>query len=609
MIKVLLLFHLFAFSNPETFRQTSSQTTSTATLKSVTVYQLGAELEHTSNAQLTAGNHELIIDGISSNSEINSIRVNCSSAVTILGVEFNNNYLGEENISPEVKKLKDSAEFLNTKVYELNILINTHTELLEVLKMNRDIRGSQTGLSVSELSRLLDYYKNKSITVQTEIMNLNKEKKIVQHQINKLNAQIEEEQKKNTKKGGRIILQLNVASSGKYDFKINYFTHQAHWTPYYDIKCNSINDPLEITYKAKIFQTTGIDWKKVNLSLSTATPQIQGTAPLLKTWFLGYINPLTVMNKNIAKSNSLDQIFQGRTPGLNVIGADGNPGEATSVIIRGTGTITTDNEPLYIIDGIPVEPGIFQHLNPNSFKSVDVLKDASATALYGSRARAGVIVITTKSGLNDYISVSESTLEVSYDIDIPYDVPTNGKAQIATLKTENVNTVYKHYAVPKLSKDVYLLAEVPNWETLNFIPGEANIIFEGTFIGQSFIDPAVEKDTLNLTLGIDKRVVIKKELVKDFSTVKFVGSNKTQSITYDISVRNNKNDAINILIKDPFPVSTQKEIVVNLEEYSKGSINEEIGVVTWQLQIPKGTSEKKRISYSIKYPKNKKINL
>jgi len=95
---------------------------------------------------------------------------------------------------------------------------------------------------------------------------------------------------------------------------------------------------------------------------------------------------------------------------------------------------------------------------------MDVLKDKAATNIYGARAAAGAIVVTLKDGLEDYVSVTDNTLNLSFDIDLPYDVPTNGKAQTVTLQTLDVPAFYKNYSVPKLDKDAYLLAAIPNWE-------------------------------------------------------------------------------------------------------------------------------------------------
>jgi uncharacterized protein (TIGR02231 family) len=166
----------------------------------------------------------------------------------------------------------------------------------------------------------------------------------------------------------------------------------------------------------------------------------------------------------------------------------------------------------------------------------------------------------------------------------------------------------KYYAVPKLDHDSYLLAEVSAWEKLNLLPGEANIIFENTYIGKTYIDPNSTLDTLNLTLGKDKRVVVKREKVTDYSSVKFLGSNKKQIFVYDITVKNNKKEKIQMLLKDQYPVSSNKEIEAELLETSGGTVNAQTGVLTWKFELAPGESKVFRMGYSIKYPKDKIVN-
>ena len=249
----------------------------------------------------------------------------------------------------------------------------------------------------------------------------------------------------------------------------------------------------------------------------------------------------------------------------------------------------------------------FSKINPSSIKSINVLKDASATSIYGESGANGVIVVTLKEGLEDYISVTDNTLNVVYDIDLPYDVPTNGKAQTAIIKTFEVPANYKHYSVPKLDKEVYLLAEVPDWNKLNLLPGEANIMLEGTYVGKSFIDPNSVSDTFNLTLGHDSRIVVKREKLVDFSSVKFLGSDKLQKFTYEITVKNNKKEVANLVLKDQFPLSTNKEIAVELIDAGNAEVNNEIGVLNWKMALAPGEIKKVRFTYSIKYPKDKTV--
>ncbi len=582
-----------------------------ATLNAVTVYRIGAEMNHRATAQLTKGNNELIIEDISNTLDANSIQVNCHVNVTIMGVEFSTDFLRSEIKTPAIRLLEDSVERANRELDKTTTAISIVNDLLNVLKSNKEIKGTQTGLSVAELMKLMEYYKTKSIELQNELAALTQQRLKLDKQLKKLTEQIAEEQKKNTKSSGKLVLQLNCAIAGKYDFSISYITPNAYWTPFYDLRAENITSPLKLMYRSKIFQTTGIDWKQVKLSLSTSTPSQNSTAPLFKAWFLSYINPINYYNKSLAlqntiSSNNISGLLEGRAAGVTLLN-DSAPGSARSVQIRGASTLG-GSSPLYIVNGTAMTSAEVEKINPDAIKNIEVMK-TDAEAIYGSRAKDGVILITLKDGLDDYITVSDKELDVVFDIDLPYDVPTNGKAQTAILKEYEVPASYQFYAVPKLDKEVFLLAQITDWEKLNLLPGEANIIFEGTYIGKSFIDPSSTQDTLNLTMGRDKRVVVKREKLMDYSSVKFLGGNKKQLFTYEITVKNNKKEAINILVKDQYPISQNKEIEVELLETTGAAINEETGVLNWKLSLAAGETKKLRISYSVKYPKDKLLNL
>lgn len=575
-----------------------------SSLKTVTVYRSGAELIHNSSVQLSQGNQELVIEGISNNIDMNSVQINCPAAVTIMGVEFANNFLVMPEVSTRIKFLQDSVAQVQKELDKMNVQIETTKDLIEVLKSNRDIKGQQTGLSVAELMKLMEYYKTKSAELQNELAQQRERQKKLNDLISKIRAQIKEEESKNTRNAGQLKLQLQVATAGKYDFIVSYITPNAWWTPYYDIRVDDIKSPLKVIYKAKVSQITGIDWKKVKLSLSTSVPNQWGNAPVLKSWFLSYINPINVMERSLSKNRiqSFDGDLTGRVPGLTI------EESKSPVQLRGARSINGQT-PLYIVNGVPMSADNVAKLDPGSVKNVEVLKDAGATSLYGAQGANGVVIVTLKEGLDDYVSVTDNELNVTFDIDLPYDVPTNGKEQTATLKEYSIGSSYKYYSVPRLDKDAYLLAEVADWEKLNLLPGDANIIFEGTYVGKSFIDPASTLDTLNLTLGRDKRVVIKKEKLMDYSSTKFLGNNKIQKITYEITVKNNKKDTVRMMLKDQYPLTTNKEIEVELLEDGGAADNKEIGVLTWKLELAPGEVRKVGFSYSVKYPKDKQLNL
>lgn len=140
-----------------------------ATLRSVTVYRSGAEMIHNAAASLKAGNNEVIIDNISNNIDSNSIQIKAPATVTILGFEFSSNYMVNPGKSPRIILLEDSLQHIQDILDKLDQSINNIQEQLQVLQLNRDIKGEQTGLSVTELSKLMDYYATKSTELENNI--------------------------------------------------------------------------------------------------------------------------------------------------------------------------------------------------------------------------------------------------------------------------------------------------------------------------------------------------------------------------------------------------------------------------------------------------------
>lgn len=112
----------------------------------------------------------------------------------------------------------------------------------------------------------------------------------------------------------------------------------------------------------------------------------------------GSISSVDMADLIKAPVKSFDDALAGRISGVQVTSPDGQPGAAPTIIIRGGNSVTQDNSPLYVIDGFPIEGFNNNSINPSDIESIDVLKDASSTAIYGARGANGVIIITTKKG-------------------------------------------------------------------------------------------------------------------------------------------------------------------------------------------------------------------
>ncbi len=572
-----------------------------SSLKSAMVYRSGAELMHTAKIVLEQGNNELVIEGLSSKIDMNSLQIGSNGTLTIMSMEFSTDFLRPVVKSPTVKRLEDSLEVLDNEITRIQTLIKTNQELLELLKSNKNIGGTQTGLSVTELTKMVEYYKAKTLELNQEIagFTVKEAKAIAQH--SKVTKQIAEEEKKNMKTSGKLVLQVFSPVSGPVDLTVSYLTPNAYWVPAYDLRVDNIAKPLQLSYKAKLVQTSGIDWEQVKLSLSTSVPAQRNNAPEPRTWFLGFVIPAyrdyyKDKSANAPVSNGFSEVLAGKVAGVQV---------------RGSRTISDADyaEPLYVVDGKVISSREFAKIDKNAIKNTTVLKEAEATAIYGARANNGAIVVSLKSDLGDYVNVRDNQLNVVFEIDLPYDVPSNGKEQNVVLKDFKMPASFNYFTAPNIEKDAYLLGELPDWESLNLLPGEANIIFEGTYTGRTHIDPSSTDDTLHLTLGKDKRVVVTRETLKDFSSVKFLGSNKKQTLTYEITVKNNKKEKIQMVLKDQYPISMNKDIEVELLQSDGAIVDQETGLLTWKPELAPGEVKKYRVSYSVKYPKDKKVNL
>ncbi|WP_417357733.1 DUF4139 domain-containing protein [Flavobacterium sp.] len=517
-----------------------------AEAKSATVYFNGAELTHTANVKLPAGTSEIVIKNVADYLNESTVQIGAPSTLTVLSVQFTRNYISEytpDETSPQVKQVRDSITLLTQ---EFRRIINAKTseeKILELLDKNNQVYGQDSGLSVAELMKMVDYYKAKRTETANTINTLLTQEKKIAENITRLNRKLEVNTSKTENDSqGKLVLQVMNETAGNVPLSISYLTPSATWSPFYDLRTESISEPINMMYKAQVTQQTGVDWKKIKLTLSSGQPNQNNEAPILSAWFLRFNNLRNYPNGDVSVMNSL----QGQVAGLQISSGRGAPGAADTIYKR-------------------------------------------------------------ESSLNEYVAITENQLTVSFDIDVPYDILSNGKKHSVTLKEIKLPASYRHYSVPKLEKEAFLLAEIEDYSKYNLLSGEANIIFEGMYAGKTYIDPNSTSDTLRLSMGRDKKVSVKREKVADKSGSKFLSSYKEQTFTYDLTVKNNKKETVSLMLKDQYPISTDKDIQVELLESDGAKINKETGVLTWELKLKPGESKKLRISYKVRYPKDKPI--
>ncbi|HBC79721.1 MAG TPA: hypothetical protein DEO60_03415 [Bacteroidales bacterium] len=203
--------------------------------------------------------------------------------------------------------------------------------------------------------------------------------------------------------------------------------------------------------------------------------------------------------------------------------------------------------------------------------------------------------------------VGETT--VSFDISIPYTIASDGKVQTIEIQRTTTPADYKYVTVPKLSPMAYLTGNITDWAEQNLIGGEATLYFENTFVGKSYLNVNQLKDTLTVSLGNDNSILVKREKRQDFTTRRVLGSNKTETYSFLITVRNNKTNPIRITVNDQIPISSNSGIEVSAVELSGGKHNSQTGTVKWDLEIKPQETRQLILTYSVKYPKEKTIIL
>ena len=261
-------------------------------LEEATIFYRGAELKHSASALLSKGENELTIDGLSPAIDPNSIKIKTSEGVIISSYEFVEEFVLKNDHEQIRKKISDSIDVFRNKIklidVETKVIEDTH-ELFgksitqKILGSERD--SSHRNMSIDELIKSVDYYKNKSIETGAFLMKKNDEKDFYNSEIARLNKQLA--QYKDEKQAVKRLKLNAVATNAKTaQFTVSYSTYAAGWKPFYNLNVISTEKPIQIISKAKVFQTSGIDWEQVKITLSTGMPNKGKIAPLFRTWFL-----------------------------------------------------------------------------------------------------------------------------------------------------------------------------------------------------------------------------------------------------------------------------------------------------------------------------------
>ena len=526
-----------------------------AQIQSARVYNNSAELKHKASAQISSGTSEIVITNVANYLNENTVQIGVPKHVTVMSVQFTNAYVEEydnNQDSPLVKPVKEEIKKKETELKTLQNQLTAERKSVELLDKNQSMSNAQN-FSVAELTKLLEFYKTKRSELSNSINKLELQETVLKEELTALKGKLTFNETTSEKTSqGKLIVNIMSNQTGNIPLEISYLTNQATWQPSYEMRIDKINAPINMLYKAQVQQNTGIDWKNVKLSL-TSGPANQNTfAPVLNPWFLDYYTPVAY------RSSRNDDVA------------------------RASSTVTS--------------------------KTIEGRPNASVIQTLQGQV-PGLEISSAPSTINDFTQINENQLNIAFDIDIPYTILSNGKQHSVALKDTQLPATYSYISTPKLDTNAYLIAKVKNYGDYNILPGEANVVFEGMYVGKTYVNTNANEDELRLSLGNDQNISVTRTLINDKSGTKTLSSRKVQDFVYEISIRNNKKESVALIVEDQIPISSNTDIEITLTDKGGAKVDEEKGKLSWEVNLKPNETKKIRFGYQVKSAKDKSIKL
>ena len=609
----------------------------TPSIKHVTVFTNGAQVERSLSVNLLAGEQVITFTGLSPYTDVKSMQIKARGKLTVLGVNY-------RTIHPDslqrVKQLREAEKLVKStdeKERELKAQLEVVNAQLEMVKTNSSIGNRTTVTPLANIKELNNYYAQ-------ETLELKKKAIAIDQELEKL-AEIREKQEKTVDSIARIKLKtmteadltLQVAQAGKVEFDLTYYVRNAGWYPTYDLRSEGLGLPLQLSYKANMFQNTKEEWNNISVTLSSANPSRSNIAPELRTYWIDYGKLAPRYDNELGTEGSVSGV---------VLDEEGEPLIGCSVMVVGTslGTVTDVNGRYSI--ALPrgksqlrfAYVGYLSQTSSVNGSTLNVRMKEDSAALqevvvigYGvskkgrgktSRKREDASMIEGKvPGVavskepempeSELIAVNEQRSQFGYEFEIkqPLTLLSDGKTTTTEIARYQLPATYQYLGIPRADKDAFLVADATDWQQYSLLEGEANVYFENSFIGKTILDPTVANDTLHFSLGRDNGIRMQRTKVSARSTRRLLASNQEQDMTWRITVKNSRKEAVSLLLQDQIPVSQNSNITVTTEELSGGQLDKSTGIIVWQLQLQPNEQREFIVQYRVKYPKNRRLTI
>jgi hypothetical protein len=600
------------------------------------VFRTQAQIERTASVSLNAGTNTIVFTDLSEWMLPNSIQLRGKGTFTLLSLTNRTNFLEAKTNDKKISQLISLRDSLQLQISMLGAQTKVIESNISLLNSSNNITSNHK-LTATELNALLDLNSKRMLEFQEQKLNLSSKVDQLKKQVQVINNQIGESGVVTRNSFKEVVAEIEVETATKMEFSLQYLVYNAGWNPSYGIRSENTATPLNIDFKAKVYQNTGYDWNNVQFTINSGDPSQSVQKPEINPNYVEFYNTrqkqaysskgnsvatfIRSDDENLIDGLILDQSRGEPLPGANVIIPELNKGVSTNA----DGFFEIDNVPngnyTLVITYVGFKRlekrftisnsglNVFALLAEDFFGLEELVVTGAETS---TRLRDKVSDLTVMPEFNDAEIVSNQEISnqtsFSYVISRPYSVPSDGKEHTLEIKRETPKTEYIYASVPKLSKNAYLVGNLTEWDELNLIEGDANVYFENSFVGTSYLDPTSLLDTLEISLGKDERIVVERKKLKDFEERRFFGSKTRESLSFEITIRNTKQENIDIIVQDQIPISTDESIKVSEKEISGGILDKETGIITWRLKLSPNETKKLRLNFEIVYPKGKRIS-
>jgi hypothetical protein len=629
------LLVLLAICSLKVSAQTEIKKTITTKVDEVIVYIEGAQLTHYKQVSIEPGTTELKFTGLSPFIDAKTIKVKAVGKITVLSVNHQLNYLDPVKKTEEITLLGEKIKSMQDLIEIENARLEVLREEMDFLTTNKKISSSSNELTLSNLKETTEYYSGKISEIKLQEIKHRKNIENYTTDINRFQNQINTIQGTKEFPTGEIAVKVDAKTAASVNFTISYMVSNAGWYPSYDIRVNNINQPVELVYKANVHQDTKTDWTNVKIKFSSNEPVQSLVLPEIKNYLLAYnMLPPSYNNASGQVHGRVTDASYQPLPGVSILikgttigtitDADGNfsitmPANASTLMFSYIGylaqevPVTSETVNVQLIEDIVgleevVVVGYGTSENSNLTGSVSGIDMQS---IYGSSAGIQIRGISTQARTRPASSsIPLQTVQVKnktsfeFEIATPYTILSDNRNYTINMCTNYLTAYYEYKCIPKITEAAFLLASITDFQQYNLLEGEANIFFENTFIGKSILDVRYLSDTLNISLGRDKNIVVKRSPVKDFVSRKIMSNKTREEKAWSISVKNNKSEAINLRLLDQVPVSLISDIKVDVAEISnEGTHTKETGLVEWKLSLKAFEQTEENLRYTVEYPK------